>query len=178
MASVYDFVETAADGTQVPLADYEGKVVLVVNVASKCGLTPQYEGLESLYREDKDRGFEILGFPCNQFKEQEPGSDDEIQAFCKTTYDVTFPVFAKIDVNGPTADSFYAFLRAQAPGDFGPQYGDFYKAISNIRPDADGTDEVKWNFTKFLVGRDGNVIKRYEPPVSPSDIKADLEQYL
>jgi glutathione peroxidase len=178
MASVYDFVETAADGSQVPLVDYEGKVVLVVNVASKCGLTPQYEGLESLYREDKDRGFEILGFPCNQFKEQEPGSDDEIQAFCKTTYDVTFPVFAKIDVNGPTADPLFSYLRAQAPGDFGPQYGDFYKAISNIRPDADGTDEVKWNFTKFLVGRDGQVIKRYEPPVSPSDIKADIEQYL
>ena len=178
MASVYDFVETAADGRHVPLADYEGKVVLVVNVASKCGLTPQYEGLESLYREDKDRGLEILAFPCNQFKEQEPGTDDEIQAFCKTTYDVTFPVFAKIDVNGPTADPFYAYLRAQAPGDFGPQYGDFYKAISNIRPDANGTDEVKWNFTKFLVGRDGQVIKRYEPPVPPSDIKADIEQYL
>jgi glutathione peroxidase len=178
MASVHDFEATAADGSEVSLADYEGKVVLVVNVASKCGLTPQYEGLESLYREDKDRGLEILAFPSNQFKEQEPGSDDEIQAFCKATYDVTFPVFAKIDVNGPTADPLYAFLRAEAPGDFGPKYGDFYKAISNIRPDADGTDEVKWNFTKFLVGRDGNVIKRYEPPVSPSEIKADIEQYL
>jgi len=178
MASVHDFAATAADGSQVSLADYEGKVVLVVNVASKCGLTPQYEGLESLYREDKERGLEILGFPCNQFKEQEPGSDDEIQAFCKATYDVTFPVFAKVDVNGPTADPLYAHLRSEAPGDFGPAYGDFYKAISNIRPEADGTDEVKWNFTKFLVDRDGTVIKRYEPPVSPADIKADLEQYL
>jgi glutathione peroxidase len=178
MASAYEFVATAADGGHVSLADYEGKLVLVVNVASKCGLTPQYEGLESLYRDDKDRGLEILAFPCNQFKEQEPGTDDEIQAFCRTTYDVTFPVFAKIDVNGPTAHPFYAYLRAQAPGDFGPQYGDFYKAISNIRPDADGTDEVKWNFTKFLVGRDGTVIKRYEPPVSPSELEADLEQYL
>jgi glutathione peroxidase len=178
MTSAYDFEATAADGTQVSLADYEGKLVLVVNVASKCGLTPQYEGLESLYRDDKDRGLEILGFPCNQFKEQEPGSDDEIQAFCKTTYDVTFPVFAKIDVNGPTAHPLFAYLRAEAPGDFGPKYGDFYNAISNIRPDADGTDEVKWNFTKFLVGRDGAVIKRYEPPVSPSEVEADLEQYL
>jgi glutathione peroxidase len=178
MASVHDFTATAADGSQVSLADYEGKVVLVVNVASKCGLTPQYEGLESLYREDKDRGLEIVGFPCNQFKEQEPGSDEEIQAFCTSTYDVTFPVLAKVDVNGPRAHPLYAHLRAEAPGDFGPAYGDFYKAISNIRPDADGTDEVKWNFTKFLVDRDGAVIKRYEPPVSPAEIKADLEQYL
>jgi glutathione peroxidase len=178
MTTTHDFTATAADGSEVRLADYEGKVVLIVNVASKCGLTPQYEGLESLYRDDRPRGLEILGFPCNQFKEQEPGSDEEIQAFCKTNFDVTFPVFAKIDVNGPGADPLFAYLRAEAPGDFGPHYGDFYKAISNIRPDADGTDEVKWNFTKFLVGRNGSVIKRYEPPVSPSDIKADLENYL
>src|SRR6201992_512463 len=116
MTSVHDFTATAPDGSQVPLSQYEGKVLLVVNVASKCGLTPQYEGLESLYRDEKDRGFELLGFPCNQFKEQEPGSDEEIQAFCKTTYDVTFPVFAKIDVNGPDADPLYTYLRSQAPG--------------------------------------------------------------
>ena len=178
MTSSYDFAVSAADGSQLPLAGYEGKVLLIVNVASKCGLTPQYEGLESLYRSDKDRGLEVLGFPCNQFKEQEPGSDAEIQAFCKAVYDVTFPVFAKIDVNGPDAHPLYEYLRAQAPGDFGPQYGSFYQAISKIRPDADGTDEVKWNFTKFLIGRDGAVIKRYEPPVSATEIKADLENYL
>jgi glutathione peroxidase len=178
MTSTYDFAARSADGTRVPLRDYEGKVLLVVNVASKCGLTSQYEGLESLYREDKERGLVVLGFPCNQFKEQEPGTDDEIQDFCKTTYDVTFPVFAKIDVNGASAHPFYAYLRAEAPGDFGPKYGDFYSTISNIRPGSDESDEVKWNFTKFLVGRDGAVIKRYEPPVSPSDTKADLENYL
>jgi glutathione peroxidase len=178
MTSSYDFAVSAADGSQIPLAGYEGKVLLVVNVASKCGLTPQYEGLESLYRSDKDRGLEVLGFPCNQFKEQEPGSDAEIQAFCKTAYDVTFPVFAKIDVNGPDAHPLYEYLRAQAPGDFGPRYGDFYQAISKIRPEADGTDEVKWNFTKFLIGRDGAVIKRYEPPVSAAEIKTDLDNYL
>ncbi|HEY1698179.1 MAG TPA: glutathione peroxidase [Trebonia sp.] len=177
MASTYDFTATTADGKQVPLSDYQGKVVLVVNVASKCGLTPQYEGLEALYRDDKDRGLEILGFPSNQFLEQEPGTDEEIQDFCKTTYDVTFPVFRKIDVNGPGADPLYQYLRAQAPGDFGPQHGDFYDAISKIKPDA-GPDDVKWNFTKFLIGRDGQVIKRYEPPVPPADIKADLENYL
>jgi glutathione peroxidase len=178
MSTAYDFAGTTADGTQVPLDDYEGKVLLIVNVASKCGLTPQYEGLESLYRDRKDRGLEILGFPCNQFKGQEPGSDEEIQDFCKSTYDVTFPVFAKIEVNGPDAEPLYQWLRAEAPGDFGPHYGGFYEAISKIRPEAADTDEVKWNFTKFLVGRDGKVIKRYEPPVLPADIEADLENYL
>ena len=115
MTSVYDFTATAPDGSQVPLRHYEGKVLLIVNVASKCGLTPQYEGLESLYRDDRDRGLEILGFPCNQFREQEPGTDAEIQEFCKTTYDVTFPVLSKIEVNGPGADPLYQYLRTQAP---------------------------------------------------------------
>src|SRR6202050_3078288 len=178
MTTTYDFAGTTPDGKQVPLQDYEGKVLLIVNVASKCGLTPQYEGLESLYRDQRDRGLEILGFPCNQFKGQEPGSDEEIQDFCKSTYDVTFPVFAKIEVNGPDAEPLYQWLRAEAPGAFGPHYGGFYEAISKIRPEAAGTDEVKWNFTKFLVGRDGKVIKRYEPPVLPADIEADLEHYL
>lgn len=178
MTETYDFAVARADGSKVSLGDYAGKVLLIVNVASKCGLTQQYEGLEALYREEAARGLEILGFPCNQFKEQEPGTDAEIQQFCKTTYDVTFPVFAKLEVNGPDADPFYQYLRATAPGDFGPQYGGFYDAISKIRPGADGTDEVKWNFTKFLVGRDGDVIKRYEPPVPPADIKADLSNYL
>ena len=178
MTSVYDFTAIAPDGSQVPLSQYEGKVLLIVNVASKCGLTPQYEGLESLYRDDRDRGLEILGFPCNQFREQEPGTDAEIQEFCKATFDVTFPVLSKIEVNGPDAHPLYQYLRTQAPGDFGPSYGRFYEAISKIRPEANGTDEIKWNFTKFLAGRDGTVIKRYEPPVPPADIKADLENYL
>lgn len=177
MTSTYDFTATRADGSAVPLSDYAGKVLLIVNVASKCGLTGQYEGLESLYRDEQGRGFEILGFPCNQFKEQEPGTDAEIQEFCQVNYDVTFPVFSKVEVNGPDADPLYAHLRAQAPGDFGPAYGGFYEAISKIKPDA-GADDVKWNFTKFLIGRDGAVIKRYEPPVLPADIKGDLENYL
>jgi glutathione peroxidase len=177
MTSTYDFTVTAADGDPVSLSDYSGKVLLIVNVASKCGLTPQYEGLESLYRDDKDRGLEILGFPCNQFKGQEPGTDQEIQDFCKASYDVTFPVLSKIEVNGPDAAPLYQYLRAQAPGDFGPQYGSFYDAISKINPEAGG-DDIKWNFTKFLIDRDGDVVKRYEPPVLPADIKADLENYL
>jgi glutathione peroxidase len=178
MTSTYDFAVVTADGKRVGLRGYAGKVLLIVNVASNCGLTPQYEGLESLYRDGQDRGLEILGFPCNQFNEQEPGTDEEIQDFCKSAFDVTFPVFAKIDVNGPDADPLYRYLRARAPGDFGPQYGGFYEAISKIRPDTEGTDEVKWNFTKFLIGRDGEVIKRYEPTVLPADIKGDLGNYL
>jgi len=178
MTSTHDFTATAADGSQVPLREYAGKILLIVNVASKCGLTPQYEGLEALYLGDRNRGLEILGFPCNQFMEQEPGTDAEIQDFCTTTYNVTFPVLGKIEVNGPGAHPLYQYLRAQAPGDFGPAYGDFYQAISQIRPGSAGTDEVKWNFTKFLIGRDGTVIKRYEPPVQPADIEADLENYL
>jgi glutathione peroxidase len=178
MTSTHDFTVTTADGNDVPLSDYAGKVLLIVNVASKCGLTPQYEGLEALYRDEAGRGLEILGFPCNQFKGQEPGTNEEIQEFCKTTYDVTFPVFSKIDVNGDDADPLYKYLRERAPGDWGPRYGDFYNRLSAIRAEADGTDEVKWNFTKFLISRDGEVIKRYEPPVPPTDIKADLENYL
>jgi glutathione peroxidase len=178
MTNAYDFSAITADGGELSLSEYAGKVLLIVNVASKCGLTPQYEGLEALYRDDKDRGLEILGFPCNQFKEQEPGTDEEIQEFCKTNYDVTFPVLGKIEVNGPDAAPLYEYLRAAAPGDFGPRYGAFYDAISKIAPGAEGTDEVKWNFTKFLIGRDGTVLKRYEPPVPPADIKADLENYL
>jgi glutathione peroxidase len=177
VTSTYDFTAKTADGVEVPLGEYRDKLLLIVNVASKCGLTPQYEGLEELYRADKDRGLEVLGFPCNQFKGQEPGTDEEIQDFCKTTYDVTFPVFAKVDVNGPDAAPLYQFLRAEAPGDFGPQYGQFHDAISKINPDSPDGD-VKWNFTKFLIARDGTVIKRYEPPVPPADIKADLENYL
>src|ERR1700753_949216 len=178
MTSTHDFTATAVAGTKLRLSRSQGQVMLIVNVASKCGLTPQYEGLEALYRDDQGRGLQILGFPCNQFKEQEPGTDAEIQEFCQATYDVPFPFFSKIDVNGPDADPLYRYLRAAAPGDFGPDYGDFYQAISNIRPGSDGTDEVKWNFTKFLAGRDGAVIKRYEPPVLPADVETDLEQYL
>ena len=154
MTTTYDFEVNAADGSTVSLSDYQGKLLLIVNVASKCGLTPQYEGLEALYRATSDAGVEVIGFPCNQFMGQEPGTDDEIQEFCKTTYDVTFPVLSKVDVNGENAAPLYEFLRAEAPGD------------------------IQWNFTKFLIGREGEVVKRYEPQVTPEEIQADLAQYL
>lgn len=176
--NVHDFEAAAADGATRRLGDFSGRFLLIVNVASKCGLTPQYEGLQSLYRDFQDRGLEILGFPCNQFGGQEPGTDAEIQEFCSTNFDVTFPVFAKVDVNGPDAAPLFAHLRAEAPGDFGPGHGFLYEHVKNTRPEAIGTDEVKWNFTKFLVDRDGEVLRRYEPTVTPEQIRADLDGLL
>ncbi len=177
MTTTYDFTVKDASGEDVSLADYEGKLVLVVNVASKCGLTPQYEGLEALYRATKDKGIEILGFPSNQFLGQEPGTDEEIQDFCKVNYDVTFPVLAKVDVNGPDAAPLFKYLRAEAPKGTDPGAEDFLEKVSQYR-ESDAEDDVKWNFNKFLIGRDGKVIKRYEPPITPDYIQSDLENYL
>jgi glutathione peroxidase len=176
--SVDQFAVTTDTGHTQTLQQFAGQVLLIVNVASKCGLTPQYEALESLYRNGKDRGLEVLAFPCNQFGGQEPGTDEEIQDFCSTEYDVTFPVFSKIDVNGPAADSLFVHLRAEAPGDFGPANGKLYDHVKASRPEALGTDEVKWNFTKFLIGRDGEVVRRYEPTVTPQEIQPDIEALL
>jgi glutathione peroxidase len=176
--SVYDFSVKAADGSTQDLDAYKGNVLLLVNVASKCGFTPQYEGLEALYQDTRDRGVQVLGFPCNQFGDQEPGTDADIQQFCSTTYNVTFPVLSKVDVNGPDADPLYTYLRTEAPGDFGPDNGFLFQHVQKTRPEAIGTDEVKWNFTKFLVGRDGNVIRRYESTATPEDIRSDLDALL
>jgi len=144
-------------GNLMNLGVYRDKVLLVVNVASKCGFTPQYEGLEKLYRKYKQKGFEILAFPCNQFGSQEPGDAQEIQSFCKLTYDVTFPLFAKIDVNGKDTDPLYQHLKSKEKG------------ILN-------TEAIKWNFTKFLVNRSGDVLKRFAPTVTPEEIEKDIEK--
>ncbi|MDR6850114.1 glutathione peroxidase [Sphingomonas sp. BE137] len=159
MPAITDLTVKAADGTPVDLSAYAGKVLLIVNAASKCGFTPQYEGLEALHRQFGDRGFEVLGFPCNQFGAQEPGDAAEIANFCSLTYDVTFPVFAKIDVNGTNADPLFVALKKQAPGIL-------------------GTEGIKWNFTKFLVGKDGQVVERYAPTTKPEAIAADIEKLL
>jgi len=156
--SVYDYSVSLPDGAEKKLADYAGKTVLIVNVASKCGFTPQYAGLEELYRKHKDRGFEILAFPCNQFGAQEPGDADEIANFCTLTYDVSFPLFAKIDVNGSDADPLYQHLREQKRGLIG--------------------DSIKWNFTKFLVNAEGEVVKRYAPTTKPYQIDKDIAALL
>jgi glutathione peroxidase len=147
------------DGTEAPLADYRGKVLLIVNVASRCGFTPQYTGLEALYRKYRDRGFEVLGFPCNQFGAQEPGSEAEIGSFCSSTYDVTFPMFGKIDVNGADAHPLYQHLK-------------------NARPGLLGTEGIKWNFTKFLVDRQGEVVARYAPKDSPESLDSAIAALL
>ena len=159
MTAITDFTVTAADGSPVALDAYQGKVLLIVNTASKCGFTPQYEGLEALHRRYADRGFEVLGFPCNQFGAQEPGDAAEIASFCSLTYDVTFPVFAKIDVNGAGADPLFERLKADAPGVL-------------------GSKAIKWNFTKFLVDRSGQVVRRYAPTTRPDAIAADIEALL
>ena len=159
MTAVTDFQVRGASGEAVNLSAYAGKVLLIVNTASKCGFTPQYEGLEALHRRFADRGFEVLGFPCNQFGHQEPGDAAEIASFCSLTYDVTFPLFAKIDVNGPKADPLYEELKRQAPGLL-------------------GSKAIKWNFTKFLVNRDGKVVDRYAPTTKPEDIAVDIEKLL
>jgi len=158
-ATVYDFHSKTIDGANVALSDYQGKVLLIVNVASKCGFTPQYKGLETLYRQYKARGFEILAFPCNQFGGQEPATEPEIKQFCRSEYDVTFPIFSKIDVNGQGAHPLYRFLEDQRPGVL-------------------GTKRIKWNFTKFLVDRRGNPIRRYSPRNKPEDIALDIERLL
>jgi len=154
-ASLYDITVKTLDGESRALRDYGGKVLLIVNVASACGFTPQYEGLEALYRRHKADGLVILGFPCNQFGHQEPGDAEEIRKFCSTTYDVTFPLFAKVEVNGPRAHPLFAFLKTQRPG-------------------ALGSEAIKWNFTKFLVVRDGTVLDRYAPTTTPEAIEKDI----
>ena len=157
--SVYDFTVTGGDGTAVPLARYAGRVLLVVNTASQCGYTPQFAGLQELSERYESDGLTVIGFPCNQFGGQDPGSDDEIQQFCQVNYGVTFPMMARIDVNGRDADPLFQWLTQQAPGLL-------------------GTARIKWNFTKFLVGRDGEVIGRYRPSEEPSAIASDIETAL
>lgn len=159
MTSIYDFSADLLNGKEQPLADYEGKVILIVNTASKCGFTPQFEGLEKLYGDLKDKGLVIAGFPCNQFGAQDPGSDEQIGEFCQINYGVSFPMFSKIDVNGPKADPLYKYLKAEKPGLMGSQ-------------------RIKWNFTKFLVNRDGKVVKRFAPTDTPSAIRKSIEALL
>lgn len=159
MSKIYDFSVSLANGQTVRLADYRGQVLLIVNVASKCGFTPQYDGLEKLHKQYQPQGFSVLGFPCNQFMAQESGSNEEIQQFCKLKYDVSFPVFAKIKVNGKEADPLYQYLKTQKRGSF------FLSAI-------------KWNFTKFLIGRDGNVVARFGPMSSPASLAGEIEKLL
>mgnify|MGYP001235193842 CR=1 FL=1 len=159
MTTIADFTVTTNRGESLDLKTKQGKVLLVVNTASKCGFTPQYDGLEELYQQFKDKDFEVLGFPCNQFGGQEPGNADEIAQFCKVNFGVTFPLMAKIDVNGPEASPLYDWMKSEKTGLM-------------------GSKSIKWNFTKFLIDREGNVVKRYAPQDSPKAIAKDIEKLL
>lgn len=159
MASVYDFEAVSIDGKPAPLADQRGKVLLIVNTASACGFTPQFAGLETLWQQYKDRGFVIVGFPSNEFGGQDPGSNDEIASFCQLNYGVSFPMMAKVQVNGAQAHPLWKWLTSEAKGIL-------------------GTQAVKWNFTKFLVGKDGQVLERYAPTATPASIAADIDKAL
>ena len=157
--SIADFSAKLPNGEEISLADKAGKVLLVVNTASRCGFTPQYDGLEALYRKFKDQGFEVVAFPCNQFGAQEPGNAEEIASFCKLTYDVTFPLMAKVDVNGDGATPLYQWMKGEAPGLM-------------------GSKSIKWNFTKFLIDREGKVVRRYAPTDKPEGIEKDIARLL
>jgi len=157
--SIFNFSCKDVDGNEKNLSELQGKVTLIVNTASKCGFTPQYKGLEDLYQKYKDQGLEVLGFPCNQFGNQEPGSNNEIEEFCTLNYGVTFPMFSKVDVNGDSADPLFKFLTSNKKGLL-------------------GSSKIKWNFTKFLVDKDGNPVKRFAPTTTPEQISEDIEEIL
>lgn len=179
--SIHRFDAKNIDGQPVSLGTYAGKVLLVVNVASQCGFTGQYEGLEALYEKHRAEGLEILAFPSDQFGHQEPGSESEIKTFCTTRYAVKFPLFAKVDVNGPNAIPLYRFLRSEAPGTLAkdtPGGEKLYAHLETSTPEVLGTDAVKWNFTKFLVDRQGHVVKRLEPVDTPEAIEPQIAQLL
>ena len=176
--TVHDFIVKDAENKEVLLKDYQGKVLLIVNTATACGFTPQYEGLQSLYEKYVDRGFEILDFPSNQFLNQAPGTNEEIVSFCQLNFGTTFKTFGKIDVNGENADPLYKFLKAQKPSDVENKDSEGFigklKAINQVFLG----NSIKWNFTKFLIDQDGHVVKRYSPTVKPEELEKDIEALL
>ena len=180
MAKIYEFKTLSNKGKEVDFAQFEGKVLMVVNTASKCGFTPQYDGLEALYQKYKEQGLVILGFPCDQFAGQEPGSDGEIAEFCRLNHGVTFPLMAKCEVNGPNAEPVFEYLKENASAE---EYKGFKAKVSSamfkfISKSVAKKNDIKWNFTKFLINRDGSVIKRFPPTTTPEDIEKDIQAML
>ena len=180
MARIYDFKPLTNKGAELELAQFEGKVLLIVNTASKCGFTPQYDGLEALYQKYKDRGLVILGFPCDQFAHQEPGSDEQIAEFCRINHGVTFQLMKKVDVNGENEDPVFTFLKAAAPAEEykGLKAKATQKLLKGISKSFQKDSDVLWNFTKFLVSRDGTVVKRFAPVAEPVSFEKDIEEML
>ena len=180
MAKIFDFKTTSNKGAEVDFAQFEGKVLLIVNTASKCGFTPQYDGLEALYQKYKDKGLVIIGFPCDQFAGQEPGSNEQIEEFCRLNHGVTFPLMAKTDVNGANAEPIFEFLKEKAPKE---EYKGFkakatQKLLKGISKSVEKDSDILWNFTKFLVARDGETVKRFAPVAEPKDFEKDVEAFL
>ncbi len=178
--NIFDYTVKAQDGSDFRLADLKGKVLLVVNTATECGFTPQYANLQEIYKDLKDKGLEILDFPCNQFGEQAPGTNDEIHTFCTGRFGVTFPQFSKIDVNGENADPLYKCLTSETVfTGFEGEMGDILDPIVvKMDPDYKTNGNIKWNFTKFLIGKDGNIVERFEPTASLERVKASIEKIL
>ena len=174
--TIYDFTATSNRGKEVNFADYQGKVLLIVNTASKCGFTPQYDGLEALYKQYKDQGLVIIGFPCDQFAHQEPGSDEQIEEFCRLNHGVTFPLMAKTDVNGANAHPIFEFLKSQAPTE---EYNGLkgkatHAMLKRISKSVEKPSDILWNFTKFLVSREGKVVARFAPVAEPKDFEKNI----
>ena len=182
MEKIYDFTALSNKGKEVNFADYEGKVLLIVNTASKCGFTPQYDGLEALYQKYKDQGLVIIGFPCDQFGHQEPGTNEEIEEFCRINHGVTFPLMSKIEVNGDGAHPIYQWLKSQAGfAGFNPAHPltkILDEMFTKADPDYASKPDIKWNFTKFLISKEGNVISRFEPTTEPQDMEESIEKEL
>lgn len=180
MKRIYDFKALSNKGVETDLAQYEGKVIMIVNTASKCGFTPQYDGLEALYQKYKDKGLIIIGFPCDQFAHQEPGSDAEIEEFCRINHGVTFPLMKKIDVNGAAEHPVYTYLKEVTPKEEykGLKAKATQKMLKTLSKSVEKESDILWNFTKFLINRDGSDIKRYAPTVTPNDIEKDIIEML
>ena len=180
MEKIYDFKALSNKGKEVDFAQFEGKVLMIVNTASKCGFTPQYDGLEALYQKYKDQGMVIVGFPCDQFAGQEPGSNEEIAEFCRLNHGVTFPLMAKTEVNGANAEPIFVYLKAQAPNEEykGLKAKAAHTLFKSISKSVEKEGDIMWNFTKFLINRDGTVIKRYAPTTTPEDIEKDIQDML
>ena len=180
MATIYDFKALNNRGAEVDFRQYEGQVLMIVNTASKCGFTPQYDGLEALYQKYKDQGLVIIGFPCDQFAHQEPGSDEEIAEFCRLNHGVTFPLMKKIDVNGENAHPIYKYLKSVAPTEEykGIKAKATHTMLKGLSKSAKEDNDILWNFTKFLISRDGAVVKRFPPTTEPADFENDIKEML
>ena len=180
MATIYDYKTLNNKGAEFDFSQYKGKVLMIVNTASKCGFTPQYDGLEALYQKYKDQGFVIIGFPCDQFAGQEPGSNEQIEEFCRLNHGVTFPLMAKTDVNGAKAEPVFEYLKSQAPTEEykGLKAKATRTMLKGISKSVEKDSDILWNFTKFLINRDGTIIKRYAPVTTPEDIEKDIKEML